>query len=56
MLTSADTADCRTWITTHEGRQGIVVHMRRATMPDFVRYYNVTIMNPKVLVGMFMPA
>ncbi|MBT6155167.1 MAG: sodium-translocating pyrophosphatase [Planctomycetaceae bacterium] len=25
-----------------------------ATIPDFVRYYNVTIMNPKVLVGMFM--
>jgi K(+)-stimulated pyrophosphate-energized sodium pump len=25
-----------------------------ATMPDFVRYYNVTVMNPKVLVGVFM--
>jgi inorganic pyrophosphatase/K(+)-stimulated pyrophosphate-energized sodium pump len=25
-----------------------------ATIPDFVRYFNVTIMNPKVLVGMFM--
>jgi Na+/H+-translocating membrane pyrophosphatase len=27
---------------------------RQATMPDFVRLYNVTLMNPKVLVGIFM--
>ena len=33
---------------------GRVVSVVEATMPDFVRYYNVTIMNPKVLVGMFM--
>ncbi len=26
----------------------------KATMPDFIRYYNVTIMNPQVLVGMFL--
>ena len=32
---------------------GFIVDNDRATMPDFVRYYNVTIMNPKVLVGMF---
>ncbi len=25
-----------------------------ATMPDFVRFYNVTVMNPKVLVGIFL--
>jgi inorganic pyrophosphatase/K(+)-stimulated pyrophosphate-energized sodium pump len=31
-----------------------VVSNSNATIPDFVRYYNVTIMNPKVLVGMFM--
>ena len=31
-----------------------VVPNETATMPDFVRYYNVTIMNPRVLVGMFM--
>lgn len=31
-----------------------IVDNGTATMPDFVRYYNVTIMNPKVLVGMFM--
>jgi K(+)-stimulated pyrophosphate-energized sodium pump len=32
----------------------MVVANSTATIPDFVRYYNVTIMNPKVLVGMFM--
>ncbi len=31
-----------------------VVPNVKATIPDFVRYYNVTMMNPKVLVGMFM--
>lgn len=34
--------------------RGILVDAKYARMPDFVRYYNVTIMNPKVLVGMFM--
>ena len=34
--------------------RGILVNARLARMPDFVRYYNVTIMNPKVLVGTFM--
>jgi len=33
---------------------GRVVQVSKATMPDFVRYYNITIMNPKVLVGTFM--
>ena len=32
----------------------MVVRNETATMPDFVRYYDVTIMNPKVLVGMFL--
>ena len=31
-----------------------VVLNTAATMPDFVRFYNVTIMNPSVLVGMFL--
>ena len=30
------------------------VYNKTATMPDFVRFYDVTIMNPKVLVGIFM--
>ncbi|MDA1015810.1 MAG: sodium-translocating pyrophosphatase [Planctomycetota bacterium] len=34
--------------------RGEVVLNHRATMPDYVRFYNVSIMNPKVLVGMFM--
>ncbi len=33
---------------------GLLVDLHQATMPDFVRYYNVTIMNPNVLVGIFM--
>ncbi|MCH8828066.1 MAG: sodium-translocating pyrophosphatase [Planctomycetes bacterium] len=33
---------------------GMVVSVHRAKMPDFVRYYDITVMNPKVLVGMFM--
>ncbi|MCA9078725.1 MAG: sodium-translocating pyrophosphatase, partial [Planctomycetaceae bacterium] len=35
-------------------RQGMAINVRDATMPDFVRFYDVSIMNPKVLVGMFM--
>jgi K(+)-stimulated pyrophosphate-energized sodium pump len=31
-----------------------VVANRTATMPDFVRYYDVSVMNPRVLVGMFL--
>ncbi len=33
---------------------GRVVAADSATIPDFVRYYDITIMNPKVLVGMLM--
>jgi K(+)-stimulated pyrophosphate-energized sodium pump len=33
---------------------GRVVSVLTATMPDFGRYYNMSIMNPKVLIGMFM--
>ncbi|MCA9023616.1 MAG: sodium-translocating pyrophosphatase [Planctomycetaceae bacterium] len=34
--------------------RGMAVNAHYATMPDFVRFYDVSIMNPKVLVGMFM--
>jgi len=34
--------------------QGKVVSNSLATMPDYVRYYDVTLMNPKVLGGIFM--
>lgn len=33
---------------------GLLVGVEEATMPDFVRYYNVTLMAPNVLVGVFM--
>jgi inorganic pyrophosphatase/K(+)-stimulated pyrophosphate-energized sodium pump len=32
----------------------LAVSVKKATMPDFVRFYDISIMNPKVLVGMFM--
>ena len=32
----------------------MIVSVEKATIPDFVRYYDVSIMNPKVLVGLFM--
>ncbi len=31
-----------------------IVANKKATIPDFVRFYNITVMNPKVLVGMFL--
>ncbi len=33
---------------------GLIVRVKDAKIPDFVRYYDVSIMNPKVLVGMFL--
>ena len=33
---------------------GAIVRNQKATIPDYVRFYNVTVMNPRVLVGMFM--
>lgn len=33
---------------------GLLVGIEEATMPDFVRYYNVSLMSPNVLVGIFM--
>lgn len=32
----------------------LIVDVHEATMPDFVRFYEVSIMNPKVLVGSFL--
>ena len=37
-------------------REKRMVPMRTATMADFMRYYDVTLMNPKVMVGMFLGA
>ncbi len=33
-----------------------LVYLKRATLPDFSRYYDVTLLNPKVLVGVFLGA
>ena len=33
-----------------------VVDVKKATMQDYMRFYDVTLMNPKVLVGMFVGA
>jgi inorganic pyrophosphatase/K(+)-stimulated pyrophosphate-energized sodium pump len=33
------------------GEEGRLVPVRTATMADFMRYYDVTLMNPKILVG-----
>jgi K(+)-stimulated pyrophosphate-energized sodium pump len=33
---------------------GLLVSVKSARMPHFVRYYDISIMNPKVLVGMFL--
>ena len=34
--------------------EGLVVKNKDATIPDYARYYNITLINPKVLVGLFM--
>jgi inorganic pyrophosphatase/K(+)-stimulated pyrophosphate-energized sodium pump len=34
--------------------EGLIVQNSEATIPDFTRYYNITLMNPKVLVGIFI--
>ncbi|MFV0443678.1 MAG: sodium-translocating pyrophosphatase [Planctomycetaceae bacterium] len=33
---------------------GLLISVRKATLPDFVRYYDISIMNPTVLVGIFL--
>jgi K(+)-stimulated pyrophosphate-energized sodium pump len=35
---------------------GRLVDVKRATMQDYMRFYDVTLMNPKVLVGLFIGA
>ena len=36
--------------------EGRIASVKAATMADFMRFYDVTLMNPKVLVGMFIGA
>ncbi|MBN1301114.1 MAG: sodium-translocating pyrophosphatase [Melioribacteraceae bacterium] len=35
---------------------GIVIEMQKATLKDFMNYYDVNLMNPKVLIGVFIGA
>ena len=64
-ISSSKNADIQTIVSAEDGAsltinlqalldEGKAVNNLTATMPDFVRYYNVTIMNPPVLVGIFM--
>ena len=36
--------------------EGRIVNVKSATMQDYMRFYDVTLMNPKVIVGMFVGA
>ena len=42
--------------TTQLNIDGRIVELQQATFADFMRYYEVTLMNPKVLAGMFIGA
>jgi K(+)-stimulated pyrophosphate-energized sodium pump len=51
-----DTAEVGKTVTenlTALREDGLIISVRKASMPDFVRYYDISVMNPKVLVGMF---
>ncbi len=39
-----------------EGSTGELIELHRATLPDFTTYYDASLMNPKVIVGIFMGA
>ena len=47
-------ADLRDIDLQHLADEGLLIKNLSATIPDFARYYNVTLVNPKVLVGLFM--
>ena len=41
-------------LSTADGRE--LIRIDKATLPDFMTYYDATLMNPKVLVGIFLGA
>jgi len=43
-------------VDRESGHQLPVVNLRTATLPDFTTYYDASLMNPKVLVGVFIGA
>ncbi len=52
MTVSGDDAYRRT--ITIDGEDVSITSVKRATLPDYARYYNASLMNPKVLVGVFI--
>ncbi|MFM7033734.1 MAG: sodium-translocating pyrophosphatase [Planctomycetia bacterium] len=43
-------------VVAHLVNENRIVDVKKATMQDYMRFYDVTLMNPKVLVGMFVGA
>ncbi len=54
MFAEATVEDTPTLVITANRRE--LIPLRMATLPDFTRYYDASLMNPKVLVGVFMGA
>ncbi|HET6882409.1 MAG TPA: sodium-translocating pyrophosphatase [Pirellulales bacterium] len=52
LISTTDLAGTPATIFTPTG--ALLKNLKTATLPDFMRYYDVTLMNPKVLVGMFL--
>jgi inorganic pyrophosphatase/K(+)-stimulated pyrophosphate-energized sodium pump len=50
-----DTVDDEPGLVIAENRRPLV-SVSKATLPDFTRYYDASLMNPKVLVGVFLGA
>ena len=43
-------------VVAFEATDAPLISMKAATLPDFMRYYDATLMNPRVLVGVFLGA
>ncbi len=54
MFEEATVEDVPTLVIAENRRE--LIPLRMATLPDFTRYYDASLMNPKVLVGVFMGA
>ncbi|HVA50028.1 MAG TPA: sodium-translocating pyrophosphatase [Pirellulales bacterium] len=52
LISTADISGSSATLFTPTG--ALLKNLKTATLPDFMRYYDVTLMNPKVLVGMFL--
>jgi inorganic pyrophosphatase/K(+)-stimulated pyrophosphate-energized sodium pump len=54
MFTDATVDDVPTLVIAENRRE--LIPLKTATLPDFTRYYDASLMNPKVLVGVFIGA